>query len=130
MNGNQFGQWLRHLRKTTGVSQQTVADALGIDRTTYSCYERGVTIPNAELCVHLAQLYNLPVSDLIEAEKTHLIDSQRALIPGVDPETASVPARITELSKTERELICFYRSLSPEQREALRGELEKLLPNS
>ena len=67
---------IKKLRKTCGYSQQSVADALGIDRTTYSCYERGVIVPNAVICLALARLYNLRVAELIDPKSDLFRDDE------------------------------------------------------
>ena len=126
MAPNGCAERFRSLRKTSGYSQQNVADALGIDRTTYSCYERGVTVPSAEICFSLARLYNLSVAELIEGDQKSLLD--RAM---EEPrEQDALFDRITALSKEERELICFFRSLPEDRRESLKEALRRLLPDS
>ena len=128
MAPNGFAERFRILRKTSGYSQQNVADALGIDRTTYSCYERGVTVPSAEICFSLARLYNLSVAELIEGDQKSLLDRDRAM---EEPrEQDALFDRITALSKEERELICFFRSLPEDRRESMKEALRRLLPDS
>ena len=39
----QVGQRLKQLRNQKGVSQKVVADYLGVDRSTYTNYEMGIT---------------------------------------------------------------------------------------
>lgn len=43
-----FGQVLRQAREATGASQESFADAIGMDRTTISLLERGKQSPTIE----------------------------------------------------------------------------------
>ncbi len=63
MNG--FGEKLLALRKSTGMTQQQVADALHLHRTTYTKYERNVAEPSLECVCRMAQLFSLSVDELL-----------------------------------------------------------------
>ena len=117
MYKNYIGERLKLLRKTCGYSQQNIANALGIDRTTYSSYERGITIPDAELCFALSRIYNISPLDLLDAESRVFSDSgnNKSIFDSFDKEDDTFE-RITKLSKDERQLICHFRSLTNEQR--------------
>lgn len=60
-----FHVFLRRVRDVVGYTQQNVADALGLDRSTYSYYETGKTEPNIRGLKILAKLYNLTIDDLV-----------------------------------------------------------------
>lgn len=62
---------LKYLRKRAGESQLTVAQTLGIPRTTYSEYEKGNTEPNINLLVRLAEKYNISVDALLKENLVH-----------------------------------------------------------
>ena len=59
---------LRALRKKNGISQQELADTLGIPRTTLGDYERGKTEPNLALLIRLAKMFDIKVDDLIKTD--------------------------------------------------------------
>lgn len=50
---------IRELRLEHGFTQQYVADLLGIDRSNYSKYERGLLSVSADMLVALAKLYDV-----------------------------------------------------------------------
>ena len=50
---------LRTLRKKFKLTQQEVADILGIDRSTYTFYETGKTNPSNENTKKLCDIYNV-----------------------------------------------------------------------
>lgn len=56
---------LKKLRISSGKSQQQIADALGIDRTTYVKYESGVSNPNVKRLALLAEYFNVSTSYLV-----------------------------------------------------------------
>ena len=58
-------QKLKELRKMHNYTQDYVAEALGIVRQTYSHYETGKRMPDAESLYKLAGLYNISVDDLM-----------------------------------------------------------------
>ena len=119
MYKNYIGERLKLLRKTCGYSQQNIANVLGIDRTTYSSYERGITIPDAELCFALSRIYNISPLDLLDAESKVFSDSgsNKSLFEfGSETPENDIFQSITKLSKAERQLICYFRSLTNEQR--------------
>ena len=56
---------LRDLREQRGLTQQIVAKAIGVDRTTYAKYESGLSEPNHEITIKLAEFYNVSIDDLM-----------------------------------------------------------------
>ena len=55
------GLRLKELRKRRGLSQQEVADRLGVTRSTISAYERNNKSPSLEALEKLAIIYNSSV---------------------------------------------------------------------
>lgn len=60
-----FGDRLREFRDRRGVSQQIVADILGMDRSTYAYYESGKTEPSINTLIMLADFYGVTLDYLI-----------------------------------------------------------------
>jgi len=63
---------LKYLRTKKKISQQYLAEAMGIPRTTLGDYERGKTEPNLEMLVKLADFFDLKVDELIRSNISHL----------------------------------------------------------
>ena len=57
---------IRNLRKQKGYTQETLAQALNIVRQTVSKWEKGYSVPDAEQLEQLAELFEVPVSDLLD----------------------------------------------------------------
>lgn len=52
---------LKYFRQRDGFTQKQVADAIGIDKTTYAHYESGRRVPNAKIWVKLSEVLGFPV---------------------------------------------------------------------
>ena len=52
-NSKEFGNKLRELRKSKGLSQENLATKLNISRTTIGRFENGEMIPNAQIIKEL-----------------------------------------------------------------------------
>ena len=68
---------LKAVREKKRVSQQEVADYLGITRQAYSHYEVGRRKPDYETLLKLAEFYGVSVLDLLEAEKAPTSEGER-----------------------------------------------------
>ena len=56
---------LRTLRKARGLSQEDLARQLHITRQTLSKWENGQSVPDAQLLLRLAEILDVPVSELL-----------------------------------------------------------------
>lgn len=68
MSTDLFGERLRTLRKEAHLTQQQVADALSLHRTTYTKYETGVVAPDREALLQLSRLFGVTVDYLVGRE--------------------------------------------------------------
>ena len=59
---------IRKLRKERGLTQQQVADHLGIDRSTYAYYESGRTRTNIDVIIKLVHFYQVRYATLLGPE--------------------------------------------------------------
>ena len=111
-NGSSFfSENLIKLRKNKGFTQQQVASKLGIDRTTYTKYETGVSEPAFEMLIRLSQMLNVSLDELFGG-------------PVNDPLTAAVSdSRAESLSEDELELIAAYRGLNEDEKRRLKENL-------
>lgn len=56
---------IRTFRKEKGYSQEEVAVRLNVVRQTVSKWEKGLSVPDADLLIKLAELFEVSVSDLL-----------------------------------------------------------------
>lgn len=61
-----LGSSLYHARKKSGLSQENVAEKLGVSRQTISKWETGETLPDIRQAKGLAMLYHVTLDELIE----------------------------------------------------------------
>lgn len=92
---------LRKLRMSKGVSQQTLADYLGIAQQSFNRYEKDKIEPDIASLILLADYFNTTVDYLI------------GHTPPEDPQEL-------ELTKDEWALLRDYRQLSESERESIR----------
>ena len=64
-----FADNLIGLRKLNDMSQEELADKIGVSRQTLSKYETGESLPDIEKCRLLADVFGVTVDDLISYEK-------------------------------------------------------------
>lgn len=60
-----FGIVLRAAREATGLSQESFADAVGMDRTTISLLERGKQSPTVETVWRMSEQLGVSPSELL-----------------------------------------------------------------
>ena len=56
---------IKNLRKAKGISQEELAIKLNVVRQTISKWEKGQSVPNAEMLAKLAEIFEVPVGQLL-----------------------------------------------------------------
>jgi len=64
-----FAENLIELRKLNNLSQEELAEKLGVTRQTISKYETGESLPDIEKCALLADIFEVSVDDMINYDK-------------------------------------------------------------
>ncbi len=64
----------RIFRKRSGLTQEEVAEKLGVSRQALAKWERGETSPDVEFCIRLAGLYGTSVDALLSSD--HVSDNE------------------------------------------------------
>lgn len=98
---------LRKLRLACGYTQNTVAAALGVSRSTYTYYELGQTTPDMETLTKLASMFGVSLDQLVLPEDQPDVEPNRMRVkhhPAADPQT------IGDLTEDEKVLIARLRS--------------------
>ena len=82
-----LGSSFYHARKKSGLSQENVAEKLGVSRQTISKWETNETLPDIRQSKRLAMLYHMTLDELIEYD----FDEQQAqqMIESVSDEAQS-----------------------------------------
>ena len=79
-----FSENLISLRKKKGLSQEQLADELGITRQTISKWELGVSTPEMDKLVQIANYFDVNVDDLISKENINNKKQTNSSFVGVD----------------------------------------------
>ena len=101
---------LRAHRKRNNMTQQQVADMLGVDRTTYTFYETGKANPPLKTLKRLATIFSVPISRLLADEMDGDAFQEIRTVLG-DGESMFDPMDLKEY-----ELLMRYRVLSSEKK--------------
>ncbi len=114
----QMKEKLISFRKEAGFTQQQIAELLGLDRSTYSCYETGkVRVPLRKL-QQLAVIYNLDLNAFDTSAVLHLCS---------DMAKENEKLRMKDLTREERMFLAKMRMLKSDGKlEALEEAMNKL----
>lgn len=104
---------IRITRKQNKLSQQQVADALGISRSTYCSYETGRRTPGVDVLLQLCEFYNLPYNIFVKKIEAEFLNDEDYY--DGQPDTRY----LSQLSKEERDLIVKLRRLNNDERKSV-----------
>ena len=110
-----LNQRLKHFRTTSGLTQQQVADVLGLDRSTYAYYESGKTTPDIKSVNKLLKIFNISYYELMEEPDPTVVNVADSDVQDDDEDKL----HIYDLSKPEKRLVIYFRVLSPNQQKDL-----------
>lgn len=98
---------IRELRKQKGLSQEELAIKLNVVRQTVSKWERGLSVPDAEMLVSLGEVLDAPVSTLLgETVIASEPNSLQALSEKLEVLNAQF-ARAQELKRRTAHTLCI-----------------------
>lgn len=60
-----FSENLKALRKSKGFTQEEIAIRLNVVRQTISKWEKGLSVPDADMLIKIAELFEVSVSELL-----------------------------------------------------------------
>lgn len=109
-----LSETLKELREKCGYTQQDLANALKIDRSTYTYYETGKTSPSINTVVKLAQIFNVSYSVLLDSNSDIAAEPKTPYKRKRSSENTAF-----ELNKRERTLLMHFRLLDREKQDEL-----------
>ncbi len=116
-----FGERLHNVRSLCGITQDTMALAMGIDRSTLSYYESGRLFPSMTKLCRLASIMCLPLDALLGGVSQPVCLFDDAESPNdkapIVSDNALLPDNITALNHDEQLLLLYFRLLGEEQRD-------------
>ncbi len=69
MNMKKTGILLKELRKENGMTQEQLAEKLNVAGRTVSRWETGNNLPDLDVLVEIADLYNVDIREIIDGER-------------------------------------------------------------
>ncbi|MDD3229278.1 MAG: helix-turn-helix transcriptional regulator [Oscillospiraceae bacterium] len=63
-----FSENLKGVRKAKGLTQDELAIRLNVVRQTISKWEKGLSVPDAQMLIRIAEIFEVPVSELLGAK--------------------------------------------------------------
>lgn len=128
----ELGLKLKYYRESCELSQQQIANALNVDRSTYTYYETGKTTPSASTLLKLSKIFNVPCSIFLESINQEL-DLNSLVADSVGNKksrdtTGSYESdeKIYDLSKEEKDILIAYRVLNKSGQEKAQEYLKEL----
>ncbi len=69
MIGKELKDRLRRLRQSKNMTQEQVAEYLGLSRSAYTYYETGKTEPSIQIIIALSELYKISTDEILLSDK-------------------------------------------------------------
>lgn len=77
MDQKKIGGFLKTLRKEKQLTQEQLAEKLGVSNRSVSRWENGVNMPDFDLVIELANLYDVSIDEILDGERrTDMIDKE------------------------------------------------------
>jgi transcriptional regulator with XRE-family HTH domain len=95
VNQQKIGEFLKHLRKEQGLTQEQLAEAFYVSSRTVSRWETGSNMPDLEILIELADFYHVDIREIIDGERKSEI---------MDNETKDTLKKVAEYAVEEKEL--------------------------
>jgi transcriptional regulator with XRE-family HTH domain len=94
-----FGAQLAALRKTRGLTQSQLAEALGLSVEMLAYYERRATNPSADFIAKAAAFFNVSADALLA------LDTKTARKPGPPSDLAQLTERLSRLPRAQQKIV-------------------------
>lgn len=117
---------LRQVRKTNEMTQAQVAELVGVERSTYTSWESGRSLPKPAQFIMLSKIFNVSFEFLTSPamSKPLKVNSKAD-----DPHRVYGDSYISELNDYERTVILKMRMLNSKDRKAVTDFIDKLSSN-
>ncbi len=92
-----FGSRLKELRKQSGLTQQQLADRIGVTKSVISFYELRERSPSPEVLAKLAYVFHVSTDHLLGIERNRSID-----VSGLDDEDIAAVSLIVERLRNKK----------------------------
>ena len=94
MDSQKIGTFLRELRKEKNLTQEQLAEILGVSGRTVSRWETGSNMPDLSIMIELADYYDIDIKELLNGERKSEMDKELK-------ETLKTVADYTDIQRQE-----------------------------
>lgn len=94
MNQEKVGLFLKNLRKEKGMTQEKLSQLLNVNSRTVSRWENAKTMPDFDILIELAKLYDVSIEELLNGERREDI---------MEKQTEDTLYNIAEYTNSEKE---------------------------
>ena len=94
MDSQKIGAFLRILRKEKNLTQEQLAEILGVSGRTVSRWETGSNMPDLSIMIELADYYDIDIKELLNGERKSEMDKELK-------ETLKTVADYTDIQRQE-----------------------------
>lgn len=94
MDQKKVGAFLKELRKEKQLTQEQLAEILGVTNRSISRWENGVNMPDFDLVVELANYYDVSIDEILDGERKNKM---------IDRETEQTLLKVADYESTEKQ---------------------------
>lgn len=69
MDQQKIGQFLRECRKEKGITQEQLAEMIGVTNRSVSRWENGSNLPDLDILIEMADYYDVELRELLDGER-------------------------------------------------------------
>lgn len=78
MNQKEIGLFIKKLRKEKDLTQEKLAEVLGVSNRSISRWENGVNMPDLDLLMEMAKFFDISIEEVLDAErKEDIMDEKK-----------------------------------------------------
>ena len=71
-----IGEQIKNYRKTAGLTQEQVANYLGVSTPAVNKWEKGINMPDLSILVQLAEYYDVEIRELLDGERSQTMNKE------------------------------------------------------
>ncbi len=69
MDQKKIGRFIKELRNEKGLTQEQLAELVGVTNRSVSRWENGVNMPDFDLLIHIAQYFDVSIEEILDGER-------------------------------------------------------------
>ena len=96
---------IKRLRTEQGMSQEVLAERLHVVRQTVSKWEKGISVPDAEMLLQLAEVFGVAVGDLLGETEVPPEESDEPNLRQIAAQLSEINDRLAARSSRNRKIL-------------------------